>query len=282
MHTWYSDDSVVLRVYKLSADAQKLSEPPLMTTVNMSSILRNSITDELRQEFRARYIATLREMENDHLQQLAFFYFGKPETSNLLRIEEAGKISWANVRSLKKGLKVVGRDDLAKYWEEFETLRNLALLLDASMPKIWKDIPRQHRFEYVEAILKPYPANYALDENTGRSLRESKGSIEKVMISLKGQIETFLTEPCTKKLVLRLVDARDLISETETKNEEFPSLLPEDVMRCSSEICSRMRSLDEWVRSLNGWNDLHFCGNNFCSKNESFHSVQKYSIHDSL
>ena len=253
-----------------------------MTTVNMSSVLRNSITDELRQEFRARYIATLREMVNDHLEQLAYFYFGKPETSNLLWIEEARIISWKNVRRLKNGLKVVGRDDLAKYWEEFETKRNLALLLDASMPKIWKDIPRQHRFEYVEAILKPYPANYALDENTGRSLRESKGSIEEVMISLKGQIETYLTEPWTKKLVLLLVDAGELLSETETKNKEFPSLLLEDVMRCSSEICSRMRSLDEWVRSLNGWNDLHFCGNNFCSKNESFHSVSKYPIHNSL
>ena len=242
---------MVLSVYKLSAHAQKLPEPPLMTTVKMSSIFRNSITDELRQEFRARYIETVREMVNDHLQQLAFFYFGKPETCNLLRIEEAGKISWENVRSLKKGLRVVGRDDLAKDWEEFETKRNLALLLNAS-PKIWKDIPRQNRFENVEAILNPHPANYALDKNTGRSLRKSKRSIEEVMISLKGQIETYLTEPCTKKLVVRLVDARDLISETETKNEEFSSPLPEDVIRYSSEVCSRMRSLDECVRSLNG------------------------------
>ena len=218
----------------------------------MSSNLRNSITDELRQDFRALHIETLREMVKAHKRQLAFFHFGKPKRSKLLWIEKKTKISWTNVRPLKRGLRVVGRDDLAKDWEEFETKRNLALLLDASMPKIWKDIPRQHRFEHVEAILKPYPANYALDENTGRSLRESKGSIEDVMISLKGQIETYLTEPWTKKLVLLLVDAGKLLSQTETRNEEFPSLLPEDAMRCSSEICSRMRRLEEWVRFLNG------------------------------
>ena len=239
-----------------------------MTTVNMSSNLRNSITDELQQEFRARYIETLREMVKDHLRQLAFYHFGKPKTSNLLQIEEKTKISWENVWPLRKGLRVVGRDDLAKDWEEFETKRNLALLLDASMPKIWKDIPRQHRFEHVEAMLKPYLANYALDENTGRSFGKSKGSIEEVMISLKGQIESCFTEPWTKKLVLLLVDAGKLLSETETRNEEFPSLLPEDAMRCSSEICSRMRRLEEWVRFLNGWNDLHFCSNNFSSKKE--------------
>ena len=246
---------MVLSVYKLSAHAQKLPEPPLMTTVKMSSIFRNSITDELRQEFRARYIETVREMVNDHLQQLAFFYFGKPETCNLLRIEEAGKISWKNVRSLKKGLRVVGRDDLAKDWEEFETKRNLALLLNAS-PKIWKDIPRQNRFENVEAILNPHPANYALDKNTGRSLRKSKRSIEEVMISLKEQLETNLTEPWTKKLLLLIVNAGELLAKSETKNDEFASPLPEDVVRCSDEICSTIKSLGEWVRTRNRWSFL--------------------------
>ena len=49
-------------------------------------------------------------------------------------------------------------------WEEFETERGL-VLRDVSA-KIRKDIPRQNRFEHVEAISRPYPANYALDKNT--------------------------------------------------------------------------------------------------------------------
>ena len=259
----------------LSADSQKLSEPPLMTTVNMSSILRNSITDELEQEFRARYLKTLREMVNDHLQQLAFFYFGGPEISNLLRIEEERKFLWTDVKALKKGLRVVGRDDLAKDWEEFETKRNLALLLDASMPKIWKDIPRQNRFEYVEAILNPRLANYALDKNTGRSLRKSKISIEEVMISLKEQMETNLTEPWTKKLLPLIVNAGELLSKSETKNA---SPLPEDVVRCSDEICSTIKSLGEWVRHINRWSFLKTILISVvitCHKCESFRHLSK-------
>ena len=209
-----------------------------MTTVNMSSIFRNSITDELRQEFRARYIETLREMVKDHLRQLAFFYFGKPKTSNLLRIEEKTKISWTNVRPLKKGLRVVGRDDLAKDWEEFETQRNLALLLDAS-PKIRKDIPRQNRFEYVEG-----------------SLRKSKKGIEEVMISLKEKIETNLTEPWSEKLLPLIVNAVERLSKIETKNDEFANPLVEDVMRCSTQICSTIKSLGKWVRPINRWGFL--------------------------
>ena len=223
-----------------------------MTAVKMSSILQNTIIDELLQDFRARYIQTLRDMENDHLQQLAFFLFGKPETCTLLWIEEARMISWRNVSSLKKGLSVVGREDLGKDWEEFEIKRNLALLLDASA-RIRKDILRQNRFEHIEAISKPYLANYLLDKNTVRSLRKSKRSIEEVMISLKEQIETNLSELWTKRLVPLIALAGELLSNAETKNEEFVSPLPEDVMRCSDEICSTIKSLGEWVRPRNRW-----------------------------
>ncbi|XP_029198406.2 uncharacterized protein LOC114963371 [Acropora millepora] len=252
-----------------------------MTTVNMSSILRNSITDELREDFRARYIETLREMVEDDLLQLAFFHFGKPIKSELYWIEIKTKISWTNVRPLKRGLRAVGRDDLAKDWEEFETKRNLALLLDASMPKIWKNsnIPRQRRFEYVEAMLKLYRANYALDENTGRSFGKSKGSIlEEVMISLKGQIESYFTEPWTKKLVLLLVDAGKLLSQTETRNEEFPSLLPEDAMRSSSEICSRMRRLEEWDKFFSNVEELY--NEVYCEHDHSNNAIDVKKIAD--
>ena len=76
------------------------------------------------------------------------------------------------------------------------------------------------------------------------------------MISLKEQIETNPTEPWTKKLMLLIVNAGERLSKTETKNDEFASPLPEDVMRCSDEICSAIKSLGEWVRPINRWNFL--------------------------
>ena len=228
----------------------------MTTATSMSSNSQNTITDELRQDFRALYIKTLRDMENDHKQELAFFYFGKPETCNLLRIEEAGMISWTKVRSLKKVLRAVGREDLGEAWGEYEIRRNLALLLDASA-RIRKGIARKNRFEHIETISKPYLANLpdnALDKNTVRSLRRSKRSVEEVMISLKEQMETRFSEPWSKRLTLITATAGVLLSET--KNEESASPLPEDVMRCSDEICSTMKSLGEWVRPINHWSKL--------------------------
>ena len=76
------------------------------------------------------------------------------------------------------------------------------------------------------------------------------------MTSLKDQIETNLSEPWTKKLMLLIANAGELLSKTKTKNDEFASPLPEDVMRCSDEICSTIKSLGEWVRPINRWNFL--------------------------
>ena len=223
-----------------------------MTAEKMSSKPQNSISDKLQQDFRALYIKILGKLEKDQLKELRYFYFGTPETYDLLSIEHAGKISWTDVSSLQEGLSAVGREDLADTLEEFEIKRNFALLLDA-FARIRKGIPRQNLFKYIEAIAW-YLAKLtddALDKNKFKvkSLRKSKKSIEEVMISLKEKIETNLTEPWTKRLALLTVIAGELLSETETKND-FASSLPKAVMRCSAEICSGMTSLDEWVRPI--------------------------------
>ena len=222
----------------------------------MSSKPQNTITDELQQDFRALYIKILSDLEEDQLKELRYFYFGTPETCDLLSIEDAGKISWTDVSSLKQGLSAVGREDLVDTLVEFEIKTNLALLLDAFV-RIRKGIPRQNLVKCIEAFAE-YLANStddALDKNKFkvRSLRKSKKSIEEVMISLKEKIETNLTEPWTKKLALLTVIAGELLSEIETKNEDFARSLPKAVMRCSAEICSGITSLDEWVRPINCW-----------------------------
>ena len=170
--------------------------------------------------------------------------------------------------SLKMALSIIEREDLVDALEEFEIKRNVALLLDAFV-RIRKDIPRQIRFENIEAIAGylAKSTDDAMDKSKVRSFRKSKKNIEEVMIVLKEQIETNFSETWTNRLALLTVTAGELLFETETNNEEFASPLPGAVMCCSYEICSRVTSLHEWVRPLNGWTDLHFSGNNFCSKN---------------
>ena len=247
-------------IYALTSRAWKLSEPPVMPTGAMSSHSRNTVTDELLQHFKALLIKIFSDLEKEKVDAL-WFYYDKDIPKNicgtfnfLTALEDAGKISWTNVSSLKTVLSAIGREVLGDALEEFEITRNIALLLDAFV-RIRKCIPRQNRFEDIE-VIAGHLANStdsALDKNKFkiRSLRKSKKSIEEVMISSKEKIETNLSKPWTKKLALLIVIAGELLSESKTKNEKFVDPQPEDVMRCSAEICSTMTSLDEWVRRIN-------------------------------
>ena len=226
----------------------------------MSYNSQKSITDELRGDFKVLLIKIFSDLEKEKVDALRFYYDKDiPEnicgTFNFLTIlEDAGKISWTNVSSLKKVLSAIRREVLGDALEQFEIKRNVALLLDAFV-RIRKGIPRLNLFENIEAIAG-YLANLTdceLDKSKVRSLRKSKTNIEEVMIFLEEQIrETNLSKPWTNRLALLTVIAGELLSETETaKNEEFANLLPEDVICFSAEICSRITSLDEWVRPIN-------------------------------
>ena len=231
----------------------------------MSSNAQNTITDELRQDFKAFVIKNFSYLEKEEVDALRFYYDKDiPKnicgTFNILTaLEDAGKISWTNVTSLKKWVKAIGREVLGDDLELFEIKRNFALLLDAFV-RIRKGVPRQSLFENqikIEAIAG-YLTNLTdceLDKSKVRSLRKSKKNIEEVMMFSEEQVrETNLLKPRTNRLALLAVIAGELLSETElTNNEEFASLLPEDVMRCSYEICSSIKSLREWVRPLNCW-----------------------------
>ena len=229
-----------------------------MTTA-MSSNSQNTFTDELRQDFKALLIKIFSDLEKETVEALRLFYNDKDIPKNicgtfnfLTALEDAGKFSWTNVSSLKKWLSAIRREVLVDALEEFEIKRNVALLLDAFV-RIRKDIPRQNLFENIEAIAG-YLANLtdsALDKSKVRSLKKSKKNIEEVMIFLEEQIrETNHSKPWTYRLALLIVAAGEVLSETETKNEEFTDPLPEEVTRCSAEICASMKSLYEWVRPI--------------------------------
>ncbi|XP_067016577.1 uncharacterized protein [Acropora muricata] len=218
-----------------------------------------SCTDDLRQDFMALLIKNFSDLEKEKEDALRLFYNDKDIPKNicgtfnfLTALEDAGKISWTNVSSLKKILNAIRREVLVDALEEFEIKRNVALLLDAFV-RIRKDIPRQNLFENIE-VIAGYLAKStddAMDKSKVRSLRKSKKNIDEVIIVLKEQIETNFSETWTNRLALLTVIAGELLCETEPKYEEFASPLPEAVMCCSSEICSRVTSLDEWVRPTN-------------------------------
>ena len=278
---WKDFKAVLIETFRRHCKGfRRLSEPPQMRAAKMFCDSQSPIVSKLRKDFKAVLIKTFREL-NDKEEGAVWFYYDKTIPKNMCEtfefltvLEEAEEISWTNISSLKTALSNIKREDLVDDLENFGIKRNVALLLDAFV-RIRKGIPGQNLSENIEAIAG-YLANLpdcVLDKSKVRSLRESMKNIEELMIFLEEQIETNLSRPWTDRLALLIIIAGELLCETETKNEretkseEFASPLPEAVMCCSSEICSKMRTLDEWVRPLNGWTDLYFCGNNFCPKN---------------
>ena len=225
----------------------------------MSSNSENTITDELRQHFKALITEIFSDLQKEKVKVDALrFYYDEdiPKTmygaSNfLISLEDVGKISYTNFSSLKKVLlSALGREDLADALRCFAIKRKVALLLDAFVSilrqnlllEAFLSILRQNPFENIKAIARcrAKSTDDALDKKI-------------VMIFLEEEIETNQSEPCTKKLPLLTVIAGELLSETETKNKEFAGLLPIAVMRCSAEICSTMKSSGKWVRPVNRW-----------------------------
>ena len=219
----------------------------------MSSKPQNSITDKLREDFAALLIKNFRHAGKKTEDSLRLFFKRKGIPKNicgvlnfLSALEDVEVISWMNVSPLKTWLSATERKVLFDDFEEFEIKRNTTLLLDAIV-KIRKRIPRQNLSKATEAIALNL-ANLndcALDnlKSEGRSMRKSKTNIEEVMIFLEEKIRiTNLSKPWTYRFGLLIVAAGELLSETDP--------LPKDVIRCAAEICSRMTSLDEWVRPI--------------------------------
>ena len=225
----------------------------------MSSKSQNSITHKLRQDFAALLIENFMHAGKKTEDSLRFFFKRKDIPKNicgvinfLSALEDVGEISWTNVSSLKVWLSATKNKDLFKDFEEFEIKRDAALLLDAFV-KNRKGIPRQNLSENIEAIagcLANLP-DCELDKSKVKSLRKSKTNIEEVMIFLEEIIcITNQSKPWAYRFQLLIVAAGELLSETETNNEEFEDPLPEDVIRCAAEICSKLKSLEGWVRPI--------------------------------
>ncbi|XP_015747216.1 PREDICTED: uncharacterized protein LOC107326983 isoform X2 [Acropora digitifera] len=255
---WKDFKAVLIKTFRRRKGFRRLSEPPQMRAAKMFCDSQSPIVSKLRKDFRAVLIKTFREL-NDKEEGAVWFYYDKTILKNicetfefLIALEEAEEISWTNISSLKTALSIIKREDLVDDLENFRIKRNVALLLDAFV-RIRKGIPRQNLSENIEAIAW-YLANLtdcALDKSKVRLLRKSKTNIEEVIICLEEKIrETSLSKHWSKRpnyrLALLIVAAGEVLSETETNNEEFEDPLPEDVIRCSAEICSSMTSLDEW------------------------------------
>ena len=114
---------------------------PLMTAIISHLPFQNQMFDKFRHIYRAVLVQIARDLDEEQCKELQFLCTGLvprrvKEVLTLFRsLEEAAKMSWADVAFLKKCLHDVGREDLVVKLTAFEVKRDLSILLNFYVEK---------------------------------------------------------------------------------------------------------------------------------------------------
>ena len=149
----------------------------------------DELTDELQQPYNASLLHIVHNLETDQLKELYFYFPGRisEQTTGYLHIlrslENDGKFSWLDLRSLKEALSVIHRRDLAKSLTKFEIKRDLVILLDfyARMRRGSESRSRSSSVELVAGYLVNLMSEIArdgFDATNVRSLTETDSRAE--------------------------------------------------------------------------------------------------------
>ena len=235
--------------------------PPLMTPA-MSSQTLDSRTDKLRQGYAAVLLQIVRNLEKEQQDELRFYckeYITNRDSGALsivCSLENAGKLSWKDVRFLKKALRAVQRLDLCKTLTEFEIKRDIIILLDfyARKKQGSESFCFRHVSERVEKVagyLVTLMTKLVQDRvdvsNAVRSLVEPRKGIRNVLVEFEEEIERELSDPWSKLTFLVVIAgeiaAIALVNEEHLQKPEILKLFS----TAADELCFRMVKIGSWV-----------------------------------
>lgn len=229
----------------------------------MSSQTPNTIADELEKAYKAALIQIVDNLENDQLVKLQFYYepripSGTNGALNILRsLESVGEISWTDVGSLKKVLDVLRRRDLIKVLKEFETRRDLTLLLvdyarkrQGSESRCYQsassiELFAKHLVKVTTEIFTDGLTNSKL-----RSLMKSRKNVREVLFDFEEQMEKKQVVNPWSKLTLLVVIAGEVVAEVFMMPaiDEERQTEPKEVLKICFEFCyTRLMELGNWV-----------------------------------
>ncbi|XP_020632521.1 uncharacterized protein LOC110069350 [Orbicella faveolata] len=225
-----------------------------MTTA-MSSQTLDKLTDELKQAYNAVLLQVFKDLEAEQRAELYYYFTAhiSRDTLHILRsLEDAGKVSWLDVTSLKKALTEISRLDLERKVSRYEIKRNLTILLNfyaemklelqpCSLSKSVESVARC-LLDLMTAIVRD-----GFDVNIVRSLTEPIKGTKKVLLDWERAIERELSYPWDRVTILVLITG-EMIAEA-LANAGL-SYTPE-VLNMSSTladmICTRMIEQGSWV-----------------------------------
>ena len=235
-----------------------------MTPAIMSSQTLNNITDELQRAYNTALLQIVNELRHHEQEKLQRYYKGLipsgiDGTLHILSsLEDAGKISWTNVRWLKEGLREIQRSDLAETLTAFETQRDLTVFLDAYASK--RNGLETQRYKSASSIellarnlievtsLTTGVYTDGFENRKVRSLMESKKNVRELMFDFAEKIEK-KTLNAWSKLTLLVVIAGEIVAEVFMMPVIDAEWQPEtEVLKFCSKFCyARLKKLGNWV-----------------------------------
>ena len=236
--------------------------PSPLITPAMSSQSLDTLTDKLQQAYFAVLLQIVHNLEKDQQVELRFYCTGRisegdPRALNMMcSLQNAGKISWKDVRFLKGALREVQRLDLYKTLTEFEIKRDIFILLDfyARKKQGSESFCFRHVSETVEKVagylvtLMTKIVQDCVDVSSAvRSLVGPRKGIRNVLVEFENEIERELSDPWSKLTFLVVIAGE--IAAFALANEEHLQK-PEILKLCSTaadELCFRMMKLGNWV-----------------------------------
>ena len=223
-----------------------------MTTA-MSSQTLEKLTDELKRTYNAVLLQVFKDLEAEQRAELYYYFTAhiSRKTLHILRsLEDAGKVSWLDVSSLKKALTAISRLDLERKVTAYEINRNLTILLNfyAEMRQELKPCSLSKSVESVALCLLDLMTALigdGFDVNVVRSLTEPIKGMRKALLDWERAIERELSYPWDTVTILVLI-AGEMIAEALANEGYTPEVL--DMSSTAADmICSRMMEQGSWV-----------------------------------
>ena len=244
------------------------------------------IKDELRHLYDATLLQIAQKLPKDQQEELQFLCTHKinsetttvTETLNIfIKLEHIGKISWENVRFLKKILTQLFRLDLEENLTKYEIKRDLALLLALYASKRQGCRNTYQRFSTSVEKLSDLLLNVTNEISRTATSDEDKldltfmrsvlaeEDIKQVLVEVEQEIERKFTSDSWSKLTMFVVIAGELVFEALANGEK------QDVMNICfitvDKICCRMQEL------RGGWVSLSRLFLNFFGKAQDTEEV---------
>lgn len=222
----------------------------LQTQVKLTYVL-------MKLSFKGKMIFMSSNLNEEDLRQLRYYLEGFipvnscSDAMDIVRLlENDGRISWENVKFIKKAMESIRRQDIVKELTKFEIKRNLTLLLDFYTKNVngldSNFCENKLGMKMIASLLQKImdTARESVNVRNISSTVESSRDLKKVLMTIEEKLDE---EPSLSwnDFTMLVILAGEIIAIASADEEQQESLL-ELCITAADELCSRMNDLGTW------------------------------------